>query len=150
MHLNQKWEKSFKWWYYHKSLRLDLIISLLSANCHETSRKLPFIPFLSTKLSLSKYYFYRSHKKNFQTPQFWQLQYARQCAQVHCRTWRRPRWKLYSSLLVDPEIVKTIHIPNDGGLDAKWIEPNTEDSEKASSIIRPSGSHIAPWNHDIV
>lgn len=46
-------------------------------------------------------------------------------------------------------IVKAIGIPNDGGFDAKWIEPNTEESEKASSIIRPSGSHIAPWYHDI-
>ena len=36
-------------------------------------------------------------------------------------------------------------IPNDGGLEAKWIEPNTIESEKANSIIRPLGSHIAPW-----
>lgn len=35
-------------------------------------------------------------------------------------------------------------IPNDGGFDAKCIDPNVKDSEKAISIIRPSGSHVAP------
>ena len=37
------------------------------------------------------------------------------------------------------------HIPNKGGFEAKWIEPNVEDLEKARSIICPSGSHVAPW-----
>ena len=34
--------------------------------------------------------------------------------------------------------------PNDGGFDAKCIDPNVDDPEKAISIIRPSGSHAAP------
>jgi hypothetical protein len=35
-------------------------------------------------------------------------------------------------------------VPNDGGFDAKCIDPNVDDSEKAISIIRPSGSQVAP------
>jgi hypothetical protein len=36
------------------------------------------------------------------------------------------------------------NVPNDGGFDAKCIDPNVDDSEKAISIIRPSGSQVAP------
>lgn len=37
-------------------------------------------------------------------------------------------------------------IPSDGGFDVKWIEIKVDDSEQAIRIMRPSGSHVAPYH----